>query len=477
MTRAASIFCALALCACSERSAIQIDLAFAKEAKSVVFMSEVKGERRAFAVDPALAEENNPEIFSLSSYDGSFKVRFFALLYDETLNELGLSAGPIEEAPNSSGTFPKDYDLYVREISGDDDGDWTESATTAPEVDSFRSERLPKRCRRLGGRGYFLQTLAPVRAIVPHEEDGVLLFTSDDDLPPPVTRSSPQIYRVGAEGPLRVDESIPNFSDDFGSLFLTTAAAGAENAEIFVATSSHSPNRNDVWLGTLNAGFQKLPERSNVTTPIRFMKAHSNRLFVLSEGGGIEVFDRQTQTWTELKTGSGRQTCSRHPLRYCGGFAAKDDTLWALVPGDASRIYRYRDGELNQEEQPSGPPTGAPMTLVDTALGPLLVRASIQEAMFFVRTDEGWGLLERAQPTQRPYVAVAYEDGFIFSGEFGYATEYDQGFCPFVPGAAAGLDAGLGAAFRGGLVFSKGIANHSASPSGTTIAVVKVELN
>jgi hypothetical protein len=78
-----------------------------------------------------------------------------------------------------------------------------------------------------------------------------------------------------------------------------------------------------------------------------------------------------------------------------------------------------------------------------TNIGPVAAFApSVIELEAQLRQADGrWVLLEESLSTQPAHAIAGLREGFIFSGDFGYITQYNNGrYCESIPGVAPGMD-------------------------------------
>jgi hypothetical protein len=210
----------------------------------------------------------------------------------------------------------------------------------------------------------------------------------------------------------------------------------------------------------------------------------SDELYTQTDFGTLQRYNEGRKTWDMLWPGRPdddlRECALKHVNKYCGGLAwdASGEALHALDPGGGGTLIRWteEDGAIEEDLSPH-PDDSVPMAIATTEFDATVIRVSgLRLASVQVRREGLWTPLgdEEVFATQTAYVISSYEEGFLFSGTFGYLTQYTPaGLCPSQDGVFTGASVGYLAAIRDGVVLGPGWAR-SLAPDPTALTRIAV---
>lgn len=330
-------------------------------------------------------------------------VRFEALLYPQTLVELGLEAGAVAEAPETDpfGPLPSTSEVYVSQVepgNGSVSMPWTRAGAMSQRVASFRMKRNtpPSSCAKFKVTLLSLDDAGHGTIALALDRDRALVATTLQRFYV-VTRTSVRALNAPLNTPHR-------------------AAARDENGVLWLGG-----DRGEVWRATLADSLMPAP----VTTApsgehVRGIFGDAEELYTAGEDGSIERY--AGGQWTLVKkfpkpTGN---TSSRSVAVLRHGEAVAVSPL-------SPKVVRYSDGVITEE--PTTVPDGITAvahvpgfgTVVGTSNGAIL-------------SEAGGTWSPMTGNDQRVWVTTIepYEDGFVFGGPFGNFAQWKPGvgFCP-----------------------------------------------
>jgi hypothetical protein len=454
------------LAACS-REALPIELPIDAESGAAIVLVERGATLEVVAIDPA-SGEGRSALPVLADYDGA-PIQLSVVVYPATLTELGIPSGVLRAAqPGSRRVLPPGGQIFERRIEGGEAGTWAIAESLSGRAASFRSPDLPVTdpCRTFSGMGFSLSSTVPISALVPYDEDHALVISSEQERSGP---SSTWLYLAGHDGLLRVDEAIPGFTAGVGREIIVGGARTADGRLWLAVTQGGNVVR--LARGSLEDGFELLPP----IPPPRFHWVRwllpdpidPGRLLALQDNGGLLEWRHDLGTWRVIIDGEpGLGRCNfpgnaAHSNRYCGGIGRIGGEVFAAHPWGQQRVLRLSDDIPSWEPLVDEPGGGSLTAFATTPVGPVAVVSGTNIASIQLRGPNGWRPLTGSGGgptinTQRPLDLIAYGDGFVFTGAFGYLTQYAGGRLCESLGGVAGQAMSRLVRIRGGLVMGTG---------------------
>ncbi len=454
--------------ACSGGSVVRVDLdalepSFGRsQLKSLVVVVDDGVGRWVVAVD-ARDGAGLEALPRFERWAGERPVEYVVFAYQESLEALRIRGPGLAEPGEGADAapIPRAGEPFRATVTSEGVGPWRALGSDDAPYAEFRSPRFKgggDPCRSFASRAVPLDTREPVSAVVRLARGGVLVATSRteqlDALPP---EPESRLYLASADGTVeRVDGAVPEFWRSIRSLRIN-ALHESEDGRLWIFTGGLRGGDSRLWVGDLQRGFVEVeapPDGQWQRWVIGPVGRNGPPFHVMTDYGALRRYDEGRGFTETASAAHGLQPCqstvgnvpgTQGVVLYCGHLSWRPGGELLAVAPHGHSAWRFLPPAFDARAVAAFTDPVSITAIGETPLG--LVVASSGQAFtdFYVYDDAArrFRPLELGVTTQRVYSIHPLDDGFVFSGSYGYLTQYVPGrtprLCPSIDGFASGV--------------------------------------
>lgn len=411
---------------------------------SVFILSIERGESFDVIVIDGASGAGFDRVPAVQDYDGSFSVTYSVLVLEGTVEQLELTPGLVDVSP--TGRRAPGGDVVHRRVARADHVSQWEAVPRAESVFAdLRSEAfgaVDTDCDVLSPRTVELDTIEPIASVVALADGTALVITGRRATavadPPSPTAS---VFRVTTSSVTKLDGLIPNYATTIGRGRIISGFEDSTGTLWFqTADWLFSPGDRHFYRGTLEGGFTEM-SRPDSDSAIRWMvgppDAGAGAIFGLNDVGGLERYDVATDRWLRIVDNhipwgqcvllNVEGPDRARALHFCGAMYWLDGNRMLVHSpnGIGMWIYDAVGGVAPTLVAGSG---NAPLRAsARTPLGLVASTSSNGLTDFFLFSGTRLEPLELTVPTQPTFAIAPHRRGFIFTGSFGFITQFAPG--------------------------------------------------
>ncbi|MCC7385548.1 MAG: hypothetical protein IT384_27110 [Deltaproteobacteria bacterium] len=446
------------LAGCGPPGVLVIEVPLGEGARSVLVARERSG-----TIELAAADAGGPVgLPSLPGYDGSTPLRFSALYYGRSLQQLGLTPGVIAASAEGDPIPGGAAEIQVRTVDDAGDGRWEVAPSLPAWLSGFRSAAFAPIVESCVA-DYAIELKTPVHdRVIEHVHSlgpsAVLLVTSA-----PLSRSATgSIARLDEDGRftyLHPDALISPVAGCGASSGILSDLWTAPDGEIWAAAAPCGGRLFGLYHGRFGVPLVRVAPQPDPRIRINVLSGvvTGTTTVIFGVSAGRDLWRYRPVGWDRLATFSAtvRDLVALGPDEVAGIFS------------DGTTLFHHARGETTTVGTTNSICAFGRCAFGGTPIGPVAIEGDALGTGAVVRAWRGsaWDVLEGYPRTQVALTVGAFRDGFIYSGLTGSIITYlpAAGFCPSVDGKL-GFDASGVAPLGDRLVFVGTRQDFSAAP-------------